>query len=131
MAETQRRTHNPWMSSEQSSRVEINGHDLSIMEPMITDIVETELGESQDQHDNSTTDSNLGIGERAFSAACAAVLSAVIVNPLDVVKVMINHVISTVSLLFNCGLKIFPCFFNVINRQGCKLRLPEYITHIR
>ncbi|MFQ6638069.1 hypothetical protein Gotur_013404 [Gossypium turneri] len=86
MAETQRRTHNPWMSSEQSSRVEINGHDLSIMEPTITDILETELGEPQDQHDNSTTNSNLGLGERAFSAAGAAVLSAIIVNPLDVVK---------------------------------------------
>ncbi|TYH41137.1 hypothetical protein ES332_D12G295600v1 [Gossypium tomentosum] len=86
MAETQRRTHNPWMSSEQSSRVEINGHELSIMEPTITDILETELGEPQDQHDNSTTNSNLGIGERAFSAAGAAVLSAIIVNPLDVVK---------------------------------------------
>nr|KJB52643.1 hypothetical protein B456_008G271000 [Gossypium raimondii] len=86
MAETQRRTHNPWMSSEQSSRVEINGHDLSVMEPTITDILETELGEPQDQDDNGPTNSNLGIGERAFSAAGAAVLSAIIVNPLDVVK---------------------------------------------
>lgn len=32
-------------------------------------------------------DVSLGFGERAFSAAGAAVLSAVLVNPLDVAKV--------------------------------------------
>ncbi|XP_022736103.1 mitochondrial carrier protein MTM1-like isoform X4 [Durio zibethinus] len=86
MAETERRTQNPWMSSEKSSRVEINGHDLSITEPMITDKDGSELCAPQDQHNNNASDSNLGIGERAFSAAGAAFLSAIIVNPLDVVK---------------------------------------------
>ncbi|KAK8599424.1 hypothetical protein V6N13_077347 [Hibiscus sabdariffa] len=86
MAETEQRTQIPWMNSEQSSRVEINGHGISITEPMITDIVGSELGAPEDQQDNKTADSNLGIGERAFSAAGAAVLSAIIVNPLDVVK---------------------------------------------
>lgn len=33
------------------------------------------------------SDSDLGIGERALSAAGAAVISAIIVNPLDVAKV--------------------------------------------
>ena len=48
----------------------------------------------KDDHDDSTsqkskpvTDVNLSFGERAFSAAGAAFLSAVIVNPLDVAKV--------------------------------------------
>ncbi|KAF2312185.1 hypothetical protein GH714_028403 [Hevea brasiliensis] len=48
------RTQNPWVSAEQISRVEINGHDMA--------------------------------GERAISAAGAAFLSAIIVNPLDVAK---------------------------------------------
>ena len=96
MAETERRTKNPWMSLEQSSRVQINGHDLSITEPMVTDRDRSEFGAPQDQQNNNTSGSNLGIGERAFSAAGAAFLSAIIVNPLDVVKVMI---ISTILLL--------------------------------
>lgn len=38
-------------------------------------------------HSENFTDVNLGFGERAISAAGAAVLSAVLVNPLDVAKV--------------------------------------------
>lgn len=41
-------------------------------------------------------DVTLGFGERAFSAAGAAVLSAVLVNPLDVAKVYLS---------------ISPCFY--------------------
>lgn len=39
------------------------------------------------QQDIVARDVTLGFGERAFSAAGAAVLSAVLVNPLDVAKV--------------------------------------------
>nr|XP_016509459.1 PREDICTED: mitochondrial carrier protein MTM1-like isoform X3 [Nicotiana tabacum] len=39
-------------------------------------------------HSENFTDVNLGFGERAISAAGAAVLSAVLVNPLDVAKVL-------------------------------------------
>lgn len=39
------------------------------------------------------SDVDLGFGERAFSAAGAAALSAVIVNPLDVAKVSSNYIL--------------------------------------
>ncbi|XP_022723829.1 mitochondrial carrier protein MTM1-like isoform X2 [Durio zibethinus] len=83
MEETDRRTQTPWMSLEQSTRIEIKSHDLPITEPMVTDRYGSEFVA---QHNNNTSDSNLGIVERAFSAAGAAFLSAIIVNPLDVVK---------------------------------------------
>ena len=35
----------------------------------------------------SVFDTNMGFGERAFSAAGAAAISAVLVNPLDIAKV--------------------------------------------
>ncbi|KAG8485900.1 hypothetical protein CXB51_019264 [Gossypium anomalum] len=86
MAETERRTKNQWLSSEPSSTVEINGHDLFIAEPMITRINGSEFCAPQRQKDNDACNLNLGIGEKTFSAAGAAFLSAIIVNPLDVVK---------------------------------------------
>ncbi|XP_068316172.1 mitochondrial carrier protein MTM1-like isoform X2 [Pyrus communis] len=59
------RAQNPWMSTEQTQSV---GADFSAAQPP------------------STSDWQLGVTERAFSAAGAAFLSAIIVNPLDVVK---------------------------------------------
>lgn len=41
----------------------------------------------QPHRSNSLSDANLNFGERALSAAGAAVLSAILVNPLDVAKV--------------------------------------------
>ncbi|XVF50943.1 hypothetical protein PTKIN_Ptkin04bG0144300 [Pterospermum kingtungense] len=88
MAETtEQQTQNPWMCLEQCSRVEINGHDLLITEPVITDRNESV---PQVHHNNNASDSNLGIGDRAFSAAGAAFLSAIIVNPLDVAKIRLQ-----------------------------------------
>lgn len=90
MAETERRTKNQWLSSEPSLTVEINGHDLFVAEPMITRINGSDFCAPQRQKNNDAYNLNLGIGERTFSAAGAAFLSAIIVNPLDVVKVMIT-----------------------------------------
>ncbi|CAN6709427.1 unnamed protein product [Malus baccata var. baccata] len=59
------RAQNPWMSTEQTQSV---GEDFSAAQPP------------------STSHWQLGVAERAFSAAGAAFLSAIIVNPLDVVK---------------------------------------------
>ena len=72
MVETEtEKSQNPWMDGQDSaveSRVE-----------------EVGLGSTATQ--SSTSDVTLGFGERAVSAAGAAFLSAIIVNPLDVVKV--------------------------------------------
>lgn len=43
-------------------------------------------GGDSSSHSDNYTDVNLGFGERAISAAGAAVLSAILVNPLDVAK---------------------------------------------
>jgi len=58
------RIQNPWMASEQQTPIQI------ITNP------------------KSSNNDKLGIAQRAFSAAGAAFLSAVIVNPLDVAKVL-------------------------------------------
>ena len=57
----------------------------------------------------SVFDTNLGFGERAFSAAGAAAISAVLVNPLDIAKVeqyaymLYNHLLlfSAIFLLID------------------------------
>ena len=55
----------------------------------------------------SSEDDKLGVGERAFSAAGAAFLSAIIVNPLDVAKV-------TLSMLF---LFLFSSILIIVTRR--------------
>ncbi|KAJ8747862.1 hypothetical protein K2173_013030 [Erythroxylum novogranatense] len=72
------RAQNPWVSTEDNLEGEIDGCDLSM--PEVGDSV------SRRQISESSSDGKLGMGERAFSAAGAAFLSAIIVNPLDVVK---------------------------------------------
>lgn len=44
--------------------------------------------EEQSRRGKAVADINLSFGERAFSAAGAAFLSAILVNPLDVAKVI-------------------------------------------
>lgn len=46
-------------------------------------------GGSRDAPSRGHSEAQLGFGERAFSAAGAAILSAIIVNPLDVAKVLL------------------------------------------
>ncbi|GKV31281.1 hypothetical protein SLEP1_g39988 [Rubroshorea leprosula] len=84
-----RRPENSWARSEQSSGVEMNGRDLSVLERILTDRDGCGVSDSQaQQKTNNASDTQLGIAERAFSAAGAAFLSAIIVNPLDVAKVI-------------------------------------------
>lgn len=91
MVETER-TENPWMSSELTETVEINGCDLSLMELTVDDTGGRGFGASQPLQTTNASDEKLGIGERAFSAAGAAFLSAIIVNPLDVAKVLTSSI---------------------------------------
>lgn len=71
MADSEERTQNPWMASDQT----------------------TQRFTPPTPPSQSSSSDKLGIGERAFSAAGAAFLSAVIVNPLDVAKVALSSLL--------------------------------------
>ncbi|RWV78533.1 hypothetical protein GW17_00060477, partial [Ensete ventricosum] len=48
----------------------------------------------------SSSDAKMGFAERAVSAAGAALVSSIIVNPLDVAKVIYAHVSSSLFGIF-------------------------------
>lgn len=74
-----------WISAVAATRVDLEGNVPSVSENMFKDGKE-EPPQSQPSK-TVKNDVNLGFGERAFSAAGAAIVSAIIVNPLDVAKV--------------------------------------------
>ncbi|XP_023549594.1 mitochondrial carrier protein MTM1 isoform X1 [Cucurbita pepo subsp. pepo] len=79
------RGHDSWIGSEEEAqRIEIDGCDSSML-AVESDGVRLSASASQ-LSSHTASDGKLGFGERAFSAAGAAFLSAVIVNPLDVAK---------------------------------------------
>lgn len=74
-------SQNSWVNT-------MDGHDSASPESTIEMMEELGFGAPQTlRSKNGGSDGSLGIGERAFSAAGAAFLSAIIVNPLDVAKV--------------------------------------------
>ncbi|XP_059629100.1 mitochondrial carrier protein MTM1-like [Cornus florida] len=77
-------TQNPWVSTEQSSRIEVDTNVSLMSESMVTEGIEA--SHSEPHRSNNTSDDKLGFLERAISAAGAAFLSAILVNPLDVAK---------------------------------------------
>ncbi|KAL9272056.1 Mitochondrial carrier protein MTM1-like protein, partial [Drosera capensis] len=60
---------------------------------------------SVDGSGSVSDDVRLGIGERALSAAGAAVISAVIVNPLDVAKTRLQAQAAGVPYQSHCGME--------------------------
>lgn len=91
MAEGLKHSENPWMTTaEQSSRMAEFNKDVSLMSEsmVIVDGVEaSEISQTRTHHLDVSSGGKLGLPERAFSAAGAAFLSAILVNPLDVAKV--------------------------------------------
>lgn len=92
---------NPWMHTTEA-------HDLAEPESTVEERKGLGFSASQAQRSNDgSSDVKLGIGERALSAAGAAFLSAIIVNPLDVAKVNIQQI----KEVCMCVLSIFVFFF--------------------
>ncbi|KAI3960873.1 hypothetical protein MKW92_014832 [Papaver armeniacum] len=71
-----------WMSAA-ASRVDFEGNVSSMSDSIFTPPPPDPVGAA---NKNIGADVNLGFGERTFSAAGAAVLSVILVNPLDVAK---------------------------------------------
>ncbi|KAI8564964.1 hypothetical protein RHMOL_Rhmol03G0223900 [Rhododendron molle] len=86
MVEESEQTQNQWMSIDQSSRVEIDKTVSLTTQSMVTEDNEATQPQPQPRHSTTASNDQLGVTERAFSAAGAAFLSAIIVNPLDVAK---------------------------------------------
>ncbi|XP_065860253.1 mitochondrial carrier protein MTM1 isoform X1 [Euphorbia lathyris] len=70
-----------WKNAAAASRVDLDADVSSVSESMFSS-----KEASTDNSKSMSSDANLGFLERAFSAAGAAVVSAIIVNPLDVAK---------------------------------------------
>ncbi|KAL7254222.1 hypothetical protein ACSBR1_008593 [Camellia fascicularis] len=85
MVEESEHTQNPWMSVEESSRVEIDDSVSLMTESMMTE-EDIKASHPPPPPQPPISDGQLGVVERAFSAAGAAFLSAILVNPLDVAK---------------------------------------------
>ncbi|XP_062120241.1 mitochondrial carrier protein MTM1 [Humulus lupulus] len=73
--------NNPWIAAEQIPNVEIHSESTFLERDDGVGFSATKLSNS-----TNVSDWKLGIAERVLSAAGAAFLSAIIVNPLDVVK---------------------------------------------
>ncbi|CAL1390986.1 unnamed protein product [Linum trigynum] len=89
MAEVER-CRNPWVNAEPipipgiTAALELQGEPMAVAGDGVRP---GSFSAKQDhQTNNGKGDESLGLGERALSAAGAAFLSAIIVNPLDVVK---------------------------------------------
>lgn len=77
--------------SDKSSGVKFDGSCVSLISDSVLGTQGSEevcVPQHKVVNDKSTSGGNLGLTERAFSAAGAAFLSAIIVNPLDLAKVI-------------------------------------------
>ncbi|KAI3458040.1 hypothetical protein Pfo_014703 [Paulownia fortunei] len=90
MVEVSQNSVNTWLNAaEESSRMGEIDENVSLMSEsmVIVDGIEaSEHFRTRVHISNATSDGKLGLPERTFSAAGAAFLSAILVNPLDVAK---------------------------------------------
>lgn len=104
MVDELKRGENSWTdTTDQSNRVFDIDNTVSLMSEsvIITDGAEPLHPQQPPSLDPSpSSDGQLGVSERAFSAAGAAFLSAVLVNPLDVVKVSMLNTSNFPTILF-------------------------------
>ncbi|CAK7348767.1 unnamed protein product [Dovyalis caffra] len=91
-----------WITAAAATRVDIEGINNS---KEGSNILTSKNEESKSVP--SAPDFDLGFGERAFAAAGAAVLSAVIVNPLDVAKIRLQAQAAGVPYQGLCGMGCF------------------------
>lgn len=99
-----------WISAA-ATRVDFEGSASSMSETVFKDAAASKEPSSS-SNSKSTADADLGFAERALSAAGAALLSAVLVNPLDVVKVIsISKVPVSLSIFFGAS-RIFENLLN-------------------
>lgn len=99
MAGGSRQSLPSWIGAAAASRVDIDGNVSSVSETMFSskDVI------NKDDSKTVSLDANLGFAERALSAAAAAVVSAVIVNPLDVAKTRLQAQAAGVPNQGLCG----------------------------
>lgn len=81
-----------------AAAAEIHSHELSMLESAFA--AERDGSASPALQPPNVSGGKLGFAERAFSAAGAAFLSAIIVNPLDVAKVIFYFFYFSCSICF-------------------------------
>ncbi|CAK9165814.1 unnamed protein product [Ilex paraguariensis] len=89
-----------WLSAA-ASRVEFEGNVAYVPGTM------SKENKEEKSSPKTLSDVNLGFGERAFSAAGAAVLSAILVNPLDVAKTRLQAQAAGVTYHDLCRMECF------------------------
>lgn len=131
--EEPKQMQNPWVNNRdtnsehhQPSRVEFDGRCVSLVsESMeVSHGAEASRSTPKPPDDKKKSDGNLGFPERAFSAAGAAFLSAILVNPLDVAKVIIHEptFIFKVILILLVLVDLYSCGWIIAELSFCPLQ---------